>query len=195
MSRHCPLVMLCVLALCLPSAPTASAAPPEAKVLAGMQEVMGKLPPDTDRVPLDVQVRSETRTEHYMRKKISFAVEKDDRVPAWLLVPHHHKGKLPAVLCLHQTTPIGKDSPAGLGGSPNLHYAHHLAERGYVCLVPDYPSFGEYPYDFKKSRFPSGSMKAIWNNLRAVDLLVSLPEVDAEHLGVIVVAAVFRLTR
>ncbi len=31
-----------------------------------------------------------------------------------------------------------------------------LAERGYVCLVPDYPSFGEYPYDFKKqgSHYP-----------------------------------------
>jgi predicted dienelactone hydrolase len=91
------------------------------------------------------------------------------------------------MLCLHQTTKIGKDEPAGLGGLPSLHYAHELAGRGYVCLVPDYPSFGEYPYDFKTqgAHRASGSMKAIWNNLRAVDLLVSLPEVKADRIGVI----------
>jgi dienelactone hydrolase len=67
-----------------------------------------------------------------------------------------------------------------------LHYAHELAERGYVCLVPDYPSFGEYKYDFKQAAgYVSGSMKAVWNNLRAVDLLESLPEVDTERIGVI----------
>jgi acetyl esterase/lipase len=185
MSQHRPVLLFLCIAGYLSAFLAAMAGPPEVKVLKGMQEVMGALPPDTDRVPLDVQVKSETRTDHYLRKKITFAVEKDDRVPAWLLVPHERRGKLPAVLCLHQTTPIGKDSPAGLGGSAPLHYAHHLAERGYVTLAPDYPSFGEYPYDFRKSRFKSGSMKAIWNNMRAVDLLSSLPEVDAERLGVI----------
>jgi dienelactone hydrolase len=45
-----------------------------------------------------------------------------------------------------------------LGGLKNLHYAHELASRGYVCLVPDYPSFGEYPYDFqtKGKHYASG---------------------------------------
>jgi dienelactone hydrolase len=56
-----------------------------------------------------------------------------------------------------------------------------------VCLVPDYPSFGEYPYDFAKqgAHHASGSIKAVWNNLRAVDLLESLPQVDAGRMGVI----------
>src|SRR5439155_1124399 len=35
------------------------------------------------------------------------------------------------------------------------------------------------------SAFTSGSMKAIWNNMRAVDLLQSLPEVDGERIGCI----------
>jgi len=61
---------------------------------------------------------------------------------------------------------IGKDEPAGLGERENLRYAVHLAERGYVTLVPDYPSFGEYDYDFKKSGLQERSMKAIWNNMR-----------------------------
>jgi dienelactone hydrolase len=154
-------------------------------VLAGMQEVMGPLPDDKDKVPLDVKYGETTATAHCVRKKLTFAVEKGDRVPAWLLVPTEAKGKLPAVLCLHQTVAIGKDEPAGLGGKENLRYAHHLAERGYVALVPDYPSFGEYSYDFAKSSFKSGSLKAVWNNMRAIDLLASLPEVDAERIGCI----------
>ena len=46
--------------------------------------------------------------------------------------------------------------------------AKELAQRGLVCLVPDYPSFGDYAYDFAKSPHPSGSIKAIWNNIRGV---------------------------
>ena len=35
-----------------------------------------------------------------------------------------------------------------------------LAERGYVTLAPDYPSFGDYRYDFAASKHASGSIKA-----------------------------------
>jgi dienelactone hydrolase len=154
-------------------------------ILAAMQQVMGPLPPATARVPLDVRVTEEVRTAHYVRKKLTFAAEKDDRVPAYLLVPLDRKGKLPAVLCLHQTVNIGKGEPVGLGQREALRYAHHLAERGYVTLAPDYPSFGDYRYDFARSRFVSGSMKAIWNNMRAVDLLAGLPEVDGKRIGCI----------
>lgn len=159
-----------------------------AHILDGVQQAMGELPDSSRRVPVDMQVVEEAETPHYIRRKITFAVEPGDRVPAWLLMPRDRDGRRPAMLCLHQTTKIGKDEPAGLGGQKTLHYAHELAERGYVCLVPDYPSFGEYSYDFQKARgqwYASGSMKAVWNNIRAVDLLESLPEVDTERIGVI----------
>jgi len=123
----------------------------------------------------------------YVRRKITYVPESGDRVPAYLLLPRGEPRRRPAMLCLHQTTDIGKGEPAGLGGLGTLHYAHELAERGFVCLVPDYPSFGDYPYDFNRADEPyvSGSMKAIWNNIRGVDLLVEMPEVDAERIGVI----------
>lgn len=160
-----------------------------AHVRENMQLVMGPLPDQSRRVPLDVETVSEERTAKYLRWKIRFTPEPDDRVPAWLLIPLDlpQGTTAPAMLCLHQTTGIGKDEPAGLGGLKSLHYAHELAERGFVCIVPDYPSFGEYPYDFKKqgAHYASGSMKAIWNNLRAVDLLQSLPQVDPKRIGVI----------
>ena len=158
-------------------------------VKANMQLVMGPLPDATRRVPLNVEVVSEEQTPKYVRRKVRFTPEPEDRVPAWVLIPRELPpgGKAPAMLCLHQTNNVGKDEPAGLGGLKSLHYAHELAERGYVCIVPDYPSFGEYRYDFKVkgSHYASGSMKAIWNNLRAVDLLESLPQVDQSRIGVI----------
>lgn len=157
------------------------------QILAAMSTAMGKLPTPDRRVPLDIQIISTEAADGYVRQKISFAVEPGDRVPAWLLIPAEQKTKGPAMLCLHQTTGIGKDEPAGLGGLENLHYAHELAKLGFVCLVPDYPSFGEYPYDFKVQgkHYASGSMKAIWNNIRALDVLESLPVVDPNRIGCI----------
>jgi predicted dienelactone hydrolase len=76
--------------------------------------------------------------------------------------------------------------PAGLGPKANLHYALHLAQRGYITLAPDYPSFGEYAYDFPPADgYVSGTMKAIYDNMRAVDLLQAMPEVDGARLGCI----------
>lgn len=157
-----------------------------AHILEHMQEVMGPLPASDKKVPLDVKYGETTTSNGYVLKKLTFAVSKEERVPALLLVPTGKKGRLPAVLCLHQTNgALGAKEPAGLGGLPNLHYARHLAERGYVTLAPDYPSFGAYPYDFKNNPFASGSMKAIWNNMCAIDLLQSLPEVDGDRIGCI----------
>jgi dienelactone hydrolase len=159
--------------------------PDRAAIRKKMELVMGPLPGDDRKVPLDVKLVSEEKLDGYVRKKLTFAAEKGDRVPAWLLVPTGFAGKRPGVLCLHQTIAIGKDEPVGLGKQESKRQALHLVKRGYVCLAPDYPSFGEYQYDFKKSDYQSGTMKAIWNNMRAVDLLRSLPEVDGERLGVI----------
>ncbi|MCA9116714.1 MAG: alpha/beta fold hydrolase, partial [Planctomycetaceae bacterium] len=161
-----------------------------------IQSVMGELPRPAKPVPLDVQVLEEKTIEGMLRRKISYHTDSTERrVNAWLFLPQGklagtasgETSKRPAILCLHQTTGIGKDEPAGLGGLENLHYAHELAKRGFVCLVPDYPSFGEYPYDFKVQgkHYASGSMKAIWNNLRAVDVLETLPQVDPNRIGCI----------
>jgi dienelactone hydrolase len=167
-------------------------------ILANMQAVMGEVPPESRRVPLAVEILAETNIADVpglRRRKISYQTEPTTRVQAYLFLPGGEPGgarateaagRRPAVLCLHQTTKIGKEEPAGLGGKPNLHYALHLARRGYVTLAPDYPSFGDHAYDFQAADSPaSGTMKAIWDNMRAIDLLQSLPEVDGERIGCI----------
>lgn len=154
-------------------------------ILAEMQMVMGPMPDDSRRVDLDPQVTEEVESERWVRRKLTYVPEAGDRVPAYLFIPKGLTGKVPAVLCLHQTTQIGKGEPAGLGGLENLHYARELAERGFVTLAPDYPNFGDYVFDPYANGYVSATMKGIWNHRRALDLLQSLPEVDPERLGCI----------
>ena len=87
------------------------------------------------------------------------------------------------MLCLHGTSgPRGRT--AGLG--PDYpRYTLELAERGYVTIAPDYVLLGENQTDPAALGYVSGTMKGIWNHMRAVDLLASLPEVDGERIGCI----------
>ena len=123
-------------------------------ILLGMQQAMCPLPSSDRRVPLRVKVVDETETEKYLRRKITFAAEPGDRVPAYVLIPKNLAAPSPPLPCS-------------------------------ACIRP--PSSGEYPYDFKKQggHYASGSMKAIWNNHRAVDVLETMLEVDHDKIGCI----------
>ena len=166
------------------------------EIVARMEQVMGPLP-DRSKWP-EAQVRVLERTElegGIQRQKIQFITDSTDRpVKAWGFFPppilktasRMGTDRRAAVLCLHQTNHIGKDEPAGLGGHPNLHYALELAQHGFVTLAPDYPSFGEYPYTFPPEHdYISGSMKAISDNMRAMDVLQAMEQVDPQRIGCI----------
>lgn len=157
-----------------------------AHILAGMQQAMGPLPDRSNLAPLDVHITETFEGPTFTRYKLTYLSEKNDRVPAYLFVPKGLNGRqVPGIVALHQTTPLGKMEPAGLGPNENKHYGLELAKRGYVVIVPDYPSFGDYQYDFNADDYVSGSMKGIFNHMRAVDLLASRPEVDASRIGAI----------
>jgi len=65
-----------------------------------------------------------------------------------------------------------------------MHYALELAERGFITIAPDYPSFGEHSWDFGADHgYVSGSMRAIWDNSRAIDVLETMPEVDPQRIA------------
>jgi dienelactone hydrolase len=148
-----------------------------------MEEVMGTAPHAPPQ-RVEFRVDGEARDGGLLRRHIWFRPEADDEVPAWLLLPPSPRRKMAAALCLHQTTRIGKDEPAGLGGKPNLHYARELALRGYVTLAPDYPNFGEYQFDPYMHGYASTTRKGIFNHSVAVSLLAQLPYVDAKKIAV-----------
>jgi len=156
-----------------------------AEIVRGMEEVMGKLPGREKRVDLDVKQDEEVDCGTYVRRKITYQSEPGSRVPAYLCIPKAVLGgktKAPAVLCLHPTdNAVGHGVVVGLGGKENRQYASELAERGYVTFAPNYPLLAKYQPDVKKLGWESGTLKAVWDNIRGLDYLESLPFVDAKN--------------
>jgi len=140
-------------------------------------------------VPLDAKILAEERLDDgVIRRKIAYHTDRaDETVSTYLLLPAGVKSgeKRPAVIVFHSTQPAGKDQPAGLADVADKHIALHLAERGYVTIAPDYPSFGEYKHNFASDGYDSGVMQAICDNIRTIDLLCEQPEVDASRIGAI----------
>ena len=52
------------------------------------------------------------------------------------------------------------------------------AQRGFVVMAPAYPLLANYQPDWRALGYQSGTMKAIWDNIRALDYLESLPFVQ-----------------
>ena len=153
-----------------------------AQLLPAMEEVMGPLPSDDRRVDLNVRVEQQIDVGSYVRRLITFQSEPESRTPAYLCIPKtalRSDFKAPAVLCLHPTdNRVGHQVVMGLGGRAGRQYAAELAERGYITLAPAYPHLANYWPNLGKLGYVSGTMKAIWDNTRALDLLASMPQVD-----------------
>jgi dienelactone hydrolase len=157
-----------------------------AQILTNIHELLGPLPGASFRVPLDLKVEKSVDRDGYTQKTITYNVDPYDRVESFLLVPHRREGKLPAMLALHPTHPTGKDRAMGDSGDTGRQYAHELAQRGYVVIVPDYWPMGHYrakKYDPHQRGYATGSLKGVWNHMRAIDALETLPEVDPGRIG------------
>ncbi|MCH2123500.1 MAG: alpha/beta hydrolase [Pirellulaceae bacterium] len=154
-----------------------------AEILIAMQGVMGTLPGQDRKVALQIQIEEEVDAGSYIRRLISYQSEPESRTPAYLCIPKEvlaGQGSAPAVLCLHPTdNSVGHKVVLGLGGRAGRQYAAELAERGYVTLAPSYPHLANYWPNLGKLGYLSGTMKAIWDNVRGLDLLESLPYVDS----------------
>jgi hypothetical protein len=151
--------------------------------LRAMQDVMGELPGNDRRVPLDVKVQEEVDVGLYVRRLITYQSEPGSRTPAYLCIPNAvlsgAVSEAPAVLCLHPTdNVVGHQVVVGLGGREGRQYAAELAERGYVTLSPSYPHLADYWPNLGRLGYVSGTMKAVWDNIRGLDLFDSLPYVD-----------------
>ena len=111
-----------------------------------------------------------------------------------LYIPKDVKEPLPTVLyvCGH-----AKVKEQGVSFGNKVHYQHHgiwFAKNGYVCLIIDSIQLGEiegiHHGTYSKNRWwwisrgytPAG-VEAL-NSMRAIDYLISRPEVDASRLGV-----------
>lgn len=91
--------------------------------------------PDT----LSTKIESTELLTNHKRIILSFQSDDNDRIKAYLLIPHDNNknSKAPAVVVFHQTTKDTIKEPVGLGPNQNLAIANHLVERGYIVLAPE----------------------------------------------------------
>jgi dienelactone hydrolase len=149
------------------------------------------------------RLRETIRKDGYRIESLFYDAEPGDSIPALLLIPDGitATNPAPAVCVWHQHAGQwnkGKSEPAGLGFNPMHHTGAALAREGYVVLCPDALCFeerqdatgklkdGAYErYMFLKYVVDGKCMA--WKNIldmkRAVDFLVSRPEVSAERIG------------
>ncbi len=128
----------------------------------------------------------------YTRYLISYNVEADERAHAYLAIPLDLEGKAPGIVALHGTYKYGKRRAAGLVDNPDKAYLDHLARRGYVVIAPEHFVSGhrippEGPYEtgrfYEKHPEWTAVGKFTYEHSIAVDVLQSLPEVQADRIG------------
>lgn len=173
--------------------------------------LLALLGPFSEHIPLSPVFGTPIEEADHIRTYVTYMVEHGELAAAWLLVPPGEvpPGGWPGVLAIHQHANqyhLGKAEPAGLDGDPMYAYGRELCQRGYIVLCPDLLCFeerrpagevraaGKAMDDAANERFEftkrvlRGSClqtKYLHDLTCAVDLLASLPNVNAERLGVI----------
>jgi hypothetical protein len=157
------------------------------EIVRGMEEIMGPFPGKEKRCALDLRIEEEVDCGSYLRRLITYASEPGGRVPAFLLIPKKALGKkFPAVLALHPTDmQYGNRVVVEPLRANYRAYGRDLAERGFVVLAPAYPLMASYQPDLAALGYRSGTMKAIWDNVRGLDLLDSLDFVRKGKYGAV----------
>ena len=158
------------------------------------RQTLGRGP--SEICPLDAEVVSETDRGDYVQRKIAYNVAPDERIVADVLIPIDLNARAPAVLCIHPTTPLGREQVIGNDPSEkgrDRAYALHLVRRGFITLAYDLISANERRYeglrDFDTApfyeKYPEWSIrgKDLWDLSGAVDLLETIPEADAKRIG------------
>ena len=148
-------------------------------IAAAFESVAGPLPTG-EKCDLAMKVEEEVDCGSYVRQLITYAATENCRTPAYLCIPKaclsDAPSRAPAVLCLHGTDQeVGHGTVVGLSDKENRSYASELAERGFVTLAPSYPLLANYQEEPAAHGFESGTMMAIHDNMRGLDLLDTLP--------------------
>lgn len=149
--------------------------------------MLGVWPAAEERVPLELERHVVAERPDHTVYAVTYGTLPGVRSFAHLLVPKRIMAARPAVICQH-----------GMGGTPHSiaglveeddayhKYGQRLAERGYVVLAPHCINFVEWRNRLHNKALLVGRTLMgleIWREMRAVDLLETLPEVDNERIG------------
>ena len=169
------------------------------------QKVLKALGDFPEKPELRFEIVNSEKKQGYTLQTVTYYVEEDEKVKAYLMLPDDLMEKTPAILAIHQHNGEwhrGKSEVIGEVGNPTLSYGLDLCLRGYVVLAPDLLCFEERvdpdflekrsAGDYEKFMFCKyileGSClqtKYLHDLSIAVDILEGLAFVDPNRLGVI----------
>lgn len=141
-------------------------------------------------LPLDYEETGTIQMDGYSIKKISYCAAQGRYVTANLYIPDGN-GPFPAILNVHGHWQQGK-----IAARVQMR-GHVFAQKGYVCLTVDAFGAGERTTIHGKPEYHGSFLGAslmnagetlmgiqVADNIRAIDLLTTLPFVDKDKIGV-----------
>lgn len=154
--------------------------------------LLGDLP-DRQR-PISAALIATEERDGYLLETLQLDLNSFEPVPAYLVKPKTLQGKAPAVLFNHSHSgdyPMGKrELLEGRSSFQDPPYAKVLTDLGCVGLAIDAWVFGERSHTSEMDMFKAmlwqghvlwGMM--VYDSIRAIDYLVSRPDVDAARIG------------
>lgn len=171
----------------------------ERYVQAARERIRQAFGPEPPRTPLNARITGTVERERYRIEKVIFESRPGFLVTANLYVPLGRKGPFPGVVasCGH--------SHNGKAGDAYQPFAQSLATQGYLTLIFDPIGQGErlqyVDAQWKPRRgvgvaehLHAGNQQTLvgeffgawraWDGIRALDYLLSRPEVDPRHVGI-----------
>lgn len=161
------------------------------------KEFLEILWPFPKKVALDVKIISEEDCWRYMRQKVEFNSEKEDIIPAYVLIPKNISWRISAIYCHHQhawNRGLWKREVVWLEWDKDQAIAHELAERGYLVFAPDAISFEErqnsiwwwewHYFDLAQRivKWENLLSKALFDISVGIDYLYSRDDVDKKNI-------------
>lgn len=163
------------------------------KIREAWLKFLGPMP--AERPALKLEVLQEDRPAGCVRQLVRYQAEADEFVEGYLLLPDPlGTARRSAIVALHQTANSSIDEIAGVTGPEAQHLGLQLCRAGHVVFCPRcylWQTPPKYQIDVKGTvaafhkRHPEtlGMHKMLFDAQRGVDVLASLPNVDAQRIG------------